>query len=407
MRSLNYRRILALVGVFSIMCYHVIYWVNLLNDPDQRTGSDFIGFYNFGRIMEEKGIQHIYDIEEQERIEEQVVGHPVTVIFYTHLPFMAPLAAAIVDEDYLVSFKRWALVLLLLNALNVYLLANLLDLNRFTRENGLILILGTFFFDPTASGFMNGQDTAVLLLGAVLWVRGMFAKEYFWAGIGLSLTTVRPQAALFLAIPFLFKHRKVFWGFVLGSSILAGISVWLLKTEGVFKFIESLRYIESTIWIEPHSFDMPTISGMIRRNFTVTDPTLAKTFVWICYLLGIVIFSAWWYRSEEITEKHIGLIAIFAVFLLPYAHYHELTLLLIPTFCLLRILQTNDTVDQFYLAVFPLIISWLSALGYAGSGVLKFPIMYTVMFALGYILINPDKLSRVLQNSKAQTATSV
>ena len=396
MGRLNYRRILAFVGVFSLMSYHIFYWINLLNDPDQRTGSDFIGFYNFGRIMQEKGIQSIYDIAEQQRIEEEVVGHPVTVIFYTHLPFMAPLAAAIVDEDYLASFKRWALILLLLNALNVYLLANLLDLKRFTRENGLILILGAFFFDPTASGFMNGQDTAILLLGTVIWFTGMVSQKHFIAGLGLSLTTVRPQVALFLAIPFLFNHRKVLWGFVLGSSILAGLSVWLLKTEGVIKFIESLRYIESTIWIEQHSFDMPTISGIIRRNFTLTDPTIAKTFVWICYLIGITVFSTWWSRSEEITEKHMGLITVFAILLLPYAHYHELTLLLIPIFCLLRIFEGNN-IDQYYLAIRPLIVSWLSALGYAGSGALKFPIMYTVMFILGYSLLYPEKILRRLQ----------
>jgi hypothetical protein len=405
MGSLNYRRILAFVGIFSLMSYHIFYWVNLLNDPDQRTGSDFIGFYNFGRIMQEKGIQSIYDIAEQQRIEEEVVGHPVTVIFYTHLPFMAPLAAAIVDEDYLASFKRWALILLLLNALNVYLLANLLDLKRFTRENGLILILGAFFFDPTASGFMNGQDTAVLLLGAALWLRGMTSKEYFMAGLGLSLTTVRPQVALFLAIPFLFKQRKVFWGFVLGSSVLAGISLWLLKMDGTLRFIESLRYIESTIWVEPHSFDMPTISGIIRRNFTVTDPTAAKTFVWICYLIGIMTFSAWWHRSEEITEKHIGLIGLFAIFLLPYAHYHELTMLLIPIFCLLRILERSN-IDPYYLAIAPLIVSWLSAIGYAGSGALKFPIVYTVMFILGYCLLNTGRILNWLQGPAPGTASA-
>jgi hypothetical protein len=405
MESLNYRRILAFVGVFAMMSYLIFYWVNLLNDPDQRTGSDFIGFYNFGRIMQEKGIQSIYDIEEQERIEEEVVGHPVTVIFYTHLPFMAPIAAALVDADYLASFKRWALILLLLNALNVYLLVKQLDLKRFTRENGLILILSAFFFDPTASGFMNGQDTAILLLGAALWLKGISSKEYLMAGLGLSLTTVRPQVALFLAIPFLFKHRQVFWGFVLGSSVLAGISIWLLKMEGTLKFVESLRYIESTIWIEPHSFDMPTISGIIRRNFTVTDPTAAKTFVWICYLVGLMAFSAWWHRSDEITEKHIGLLSLFAIFLLPYAHYHELTLLLIPIFCLLRILE-KSSIDSYYLAIVPLIVSWLSLLGYAGSGALKFPIVYTVMFILGYSLLNTERILNWLQSPGPGTGSA-
>ena len=395
MGKINYRRILAIVGIVSLVLYFSLYWFNLLADPDQRTGSDFMGVYVFGRITQTTGIQHLYDIAEHQKIEEQVVGHPVTPIFYTHLPFMAPLAAAIVDEDYLISFKRWALMLLLLNALSVYLLANLVDIKRFTREHGLILLLGAFFFDPTISGFMNGQDTAILLLGAALWAWGMFSKKYFLAGLGLSLTTVRPQAALFLAIPFFFKHRTVFWGFVLGSSILAGLSVWLLKMDGTLKFIESLRYIERTIWIEPHSFDMPTISGIIRRNFTVTDPALAKAFVWACYLAGVVGFCIWWHRSDEIDERHIGLISLASIFLLPYAHYHELTLLLIPIFCLIRMLERQNTVQQYYLAVLPLIVSWLSALGFIGSGALKFPIIYFVMLVLAYLLITSGK---VLQN---------
>ena len=402
MGKLNVRRILAIVGVVSLVLYFSLSWFKLLADSDQRTGSDFMGVYVFGRITQTKGMQHLYDITEHQKIEEQVVGHPVTPIFYTHLPFMAPLAAAIVDEDYLLSFKRWALLLLLLNALSVVLLANLLDIKRFTRENGLILLLGAFFFDPTASGFMNGQDTAILLLGAAFWAWGMFSKKYFLAGLGLSLTTVRPQAALLLAIPFFFRHRNVFWGFVLGSSILAGLSVWLLKMEGTLKFIESLRYIEATIWIEPHSFDMPTISGMIRRNFTVTNPSLAKTFVWSCYLAGMAGFCLWWHKSNEIDEKHIGLITLAAIFLLPYAHYHELTLLLIPIFCVIRMLERQNMVQQYDLAVLPLIVSWLSALGFIGSGVLKFPIIYSVMSVLAYLLITSGKILQSIPRLSTQ-----
>jgi glycosyl transferase family 87 len=395
MGKLNVRRILAMVGVLSLILYFGFYWLNLLADPNQRTGSDFMGVYVFGRITQTTGIQHLYEIAEHQKIEEQVVGHAVTPIFYTHLPFMAPIAAIIVDQDYLLSFKRWALLLLFLNALNVALLAKQVDLKRFTTENGLILFLGAFFFDPTVSGFMNGQDTAILLLGAAIWVSGMFSKKYFLAGLGLSLTTVRPQAALLLAIPFLFKHRRVFWGFVLGSSILAGLSLWLLKIDGTLKFLDSLRYIESTIWVEPHSFDMPTLSGIIRRNFTVTDPGAAKTFVWSCYLAGLAGFCVWWHRSAEIDERHLGLITLAAIFLLPYAHYHELTLLLIPIFCVIRMLQRENRVQQFYLAVLPLLVSWLSLLGFLGSGVLKFPIIYSVMFILAYLLITSG---RILQN---------
>lgn len=391
MKRIDLRRILALVGIFALLFYFILTWTNMTGDLYQRTGSDFIGLYNFGRIYQTKGIQHIYDIEEQEKIEEQVVGHPVTVIFYTHLPFMAPIAKLIVDQDYMASFKRWAVILLFLNAITVLLLTSTLDWKRYTKENLFILCAGAFLFDPTASGFMNGQDTAILLLGAVLWAWGIFSKRDFLAGLGLSLTTVRPQVALFLAIPFLFRYRKVFWGFVVGSAVLAGFSIWLLKVEGTLRFIESIRYIESTIWFEPHSFDMPTISGIIRRNFIVTDPLFPKTFVWLAYLAGILGFSIWWHKSPEIGGKHLGLITLGAIFLLPYAHYHELTLLLIPIFCVLRMLERQNTVRQNYLVLLPLIVSWISILGYFGSGSMRFPLMYTVMLALAYLLFTEAK----------------
>lgn len=393
MGNINLRRILTLVAVVSIVFYYGMYWFNMINDPDQRTGSDFMGVYVFGRITQTIGIQRLYDIAEHQRVEEQVVGHPVTVIFYTHLPFMALPAAAIVVEDYITSFQRWALILLLLNALTIYILTHLLDLKRFTRENALILILGAFFFDPTVSGFMNGQDTALLLLGAAIWAWGIFSKKDFLAGLGLSLTTVRPQAALLLALPFLFRRRKVFWGFVLGASVLAGISIWLLGIDGTFKFLESLRYIEGTIWVEKHSLDMPTLSGIIRRTFTVTNAALAKGFVWSCYLLGIAGFCFWWYRSKDISEAHIGMVSLAAIFLLPYAHYHELTLMLIPIFCVLRLLEKQVHIPQYYSAVLPLVVSWLSLLGFLGSGVLKFPIVNFIMASLVYLLMSRGRVA--------------
>jgi len=395
MGNLDIRRMLALGGCFSLLLYFAFSWTSMLADPNQRTGSDFMGFYNFGRIYQTRGIQYIYDIQEQQKIEEQVVGRPVTVIFYTHLPFIAPLAKFIVDENYVDSFKRWAVVLLLLNAVNVYLLANMLEIKKFTKDNLFILYMGAFFFDATFSGFINGQDIAILLFGAIVWARGMLSRNYFLAGLGLSLTTIRPQIALFLAIPFFFRHRTVFWGFILGSLTLAVISVALLRIDGTLKFIESIRYIEGTIWREPHAFDMPTISGIIRRNFEILDPAPVKALIWIFYLLGIAGFCVWWRKSVEINEKHIGLIVLAAILLLPYAHYHELTLLLVPIFCLLRILEKNTAIQQYYLAVLPLVVSWLSILGFIGSGALKFPIVYVVIFLLAYLLITSGK---ILQN---------
>jgi hypothetical protein len=368
-----------------------------MGDLYERTGSDFMGFYTFGRISQTKDFGSIYKIEEQQKLQEQIVGHPVTPIFYTHLPFIALIARSLVNEHYLESFRRWALVLLFLNAINVYILVNLLHIEKFTKENLVILCLGAYLFDPTFSGFINGQDTAILLLGAAIWAWGFFSKKYSLAGLGLSLTTVRPQIALFLAVPFLFHHRKVFWSFVLGSAVLALISLALLKVDGTLRFIESIRYIENTVWIEHHAVDMPTISGIIRRNFTFSNPEPLKSFVWFCYLLGIIGFSALWFRSDRIDERHIGSLAIASILLVPYAHYHDLILLLIPIFCVLRLYQRENAIQQSYLVLLPLVVSWLSVIGFAGEGTLKFPIVYMVMLLLVYVLMHSGKLPETLR----------
>lgn len=391
-RSVNIRRVLTYAGILSLFLYFALTWTNMLGDLYERTGSDFIGFYGFGRIAQTESFADIYRIEEQQELQEEIVGHPVTPIFYTHLPFIAPLAMILVDEDYVASFQRWAVLLLFLNACNVYILVHLLDIRSFSRETLFILCAGAFLFDPTFSGLMNGQDTAILLLGAAIWARSFFSGDHLLAGLGLSLTTVRPQIALFLAIPFFFRHRKVFWGFAAGASVLAIFSLGLLRVDGTMRFIESIRYIEGTVWREAHALDMPTISGIIRRNFAIQNIELVKNVIWLCYIAGILGFSLLWSRSAAIDERHIGVLTLCAIFLLPYAHYHDLILVLVAIFCLLRLYQRSAILPAQTLTAIPLLISWALTLGFAGSGSLKFPIVYAMMFLLAYFLIRPISL---------------
>jgi hypothetical protein len=53
--------------------------------------------------------------------------------------------------------------------------------------------------------------------------------------------------------------------------------------------------------------------------------------------------------------------------------------------------QRQNTVQQFLLAILPLTVSWLSVLGFIGSGALKFPIIYTVMLVLAYLLMSEGR----------------
>jgi hypothetical protein len=401
--TIHPRRLFTNAGLLSLTLIYILLWVNMIGDPKQRTGSDFIGFYTFGRIAQTQGFENIYNIKMQENIQEEVVGFQVVPEFYTHVPFITVLAALIVDSNYIPSFIRWAIVLLFLNAISTSIFVRVLSSRDFKKEEIIILFAGIFLFFPTFSAFMNGQDDAILLLGLAIWLWGLFSEKPFIAGLGLSLTTVRPQTALFLAIPFLFKRRKVFWGFALGGAILVIISWALIKTEGMLSFINSLKFIESTIWIQPHALDMPTISGMIRRNFQVTDITFVRNLIWGCYAVGVIVFCIVWYKSKEILEKHIGLLALFSILLVPYAHYHDLVILLVPVICLVRVLSSGKIIETGLLAVFPLIVSLMALVGFIGPGYLKFPLIYYVMLILGCLLLFPNQVAWIASSRKGET----
>ncbi len=403
MTIIHPRRLFTIVGLVSLALIYILLWAKMINDPKQRTGSDFISFYSFGRAAQTQGFENIYNIKSQQSIEEEVVGFQVVPEFYTHVPFISAVSALIVDSNYINSFIRWAIVLLLLNAASSYLLVNVLRRGDFKKEEAFVLFTGIFLFFPTFSAFMNGQDDAILLLGLAIWLWGMFSERPLLAGLGLSLTTVRPQTALFLAIPFLFKQRKVFWGFALGGAILVIISWALIKTDGMISFINSLQFIESTIWIQPHTLDMPTISGIIRRNFKVIDIAFVRNLIWGCYLAGIISFCLIWFKSREILEKHIGLLALFSVLLVPYAHYHDLVILLVPIICLINVLSSRKIIEAGILSVLPLIVSLMALVGFAGPGYLKFPLIYCVMLILGYLLLFPDRITGITNLRKGET----
>ena len=180
MTTINPRRLLTNAGLLSLALIYVLLWINMIHDPKQRTGSDFIGFYSFGRIAQTQGFENIYNVKAQENIEEGVVGFQVIPEFYTHVPIIAAFADLIVDSNYINSFVRWAIVLLFLNAASSYLLLQSLREGDFGKEETFILFAGIFLFFPAFSAFMNGQDDAILLLGLAFWLGECFQKNPSW-----------------------------------------------------------------------------------------------------------------------------------------------------------------------------------------------------------------------------------
>ena len=71
-------------------------------------------------------------------------------------------------------------------------------------------------FFPIAVALTQGQDTALLFLGASAFVVLLRADRDLAGRAVLSLTVIRPHIALGIALPFLFARRQVFLGFLVG-----------------------------------------------------------------------------------------------------------------------------------------------------------------------------------------------
>lgn len=104
-----------------------------------------------------------------------------------------------------------------------------------TRKLLGIGLLVTFLFIPTITLLLVGQISTLILLGLTLFLYFDRKNEDFMAGIGLSLTTIKPHL-VYITLPLLLLHLlwhkrwKALLGFALLPAVGTFIAVWLRPT---------------------------------------------------------------------------------------------------------------------------------------------------------------------------------
>ena len=213
----------------------------MITSPEERTAADFIAFYAAGKIANTQGMTFVYDLNAETRAENDVLNttiqeyyssvsgrsastapvitlQPDEIAPFPHPPFILPLLQLVARQGYVRAFEIWACI-----QLAFFILSAIVLTCSIPQAQGLdkwILFLGTVLFFPSFFNVVNGQDAAILLIGAALWMYGLQHEQDALSGLGLALTTIRPQMALVLSIPFIFKRRRVWWWFCAGAVIL-------------------------------------------------------------------------------------------------------------------------------------------------------------------------------------------
>jgi len=405
---------LVIAGIASLLLIYPMLWLRVLNDPAQRTAADFLPFYAAGRIALTQGMSKVYDWEAQRNAEDEVLNETIRQMLaskgqvvsaqdygapiqmsevnpFPHPPFIVPVLMLLAHLDYVPAFVTWSVMMSLLFILCAIILLRLVPQAR--GRDRWILFWGTVLFFPAFFSVINGQDTALLMLGASLWLYGLLQGRDGLAGLGLALTLIRPHMAVMLGLPFLFKRRKVWWWFCAGAGVLVLVSVLLLGWTGIVNF---LRILITSADGEGNKFFnenlMVNLIGLLRRTILFLDAALVRLVGWIGFAAGIIYLCVVWAKNAEIQERNIGLAVIVTIIGAPHFHYHDLALLLIPIFCLIRVLLDNKLLKTREAVLLPLGASMLLFISYFLLPVFKYVVPYLLEIILLAALWYPEKV---------------
>ncbi|MGB8214238.1 MAG: glycosyltransferase family 87 protein [Anaerolineales bacterium] len=411
--SASFRNIFVIAGVAFLLLIYPVLWLRIVNDPAQRTAVDFLPFYAAGRIAITQGMSRVYDWEAQRQAENDVLdetirqilvsaGKPVTpqsfgapmqsseVNPFPHPPFILPALMLLAHLDYLPAFIVWSVLMTALFILSAFILVKLVP--QAQRWDRWVLLFGTALFFPAFFSIVNGQDTALLLLGASIWLSGLLRERERLSGLGLALTLIRPHMGVMLAPPFLFKRRRVWAWFCAGASLLVLVSVLLVGRSGVVDFLRILVASENGGFKFYNEELMVNLIGFLRRTFPSMPVASVHLVGWVGFAVAIIYLCLVWAKSAEIKERQIGLAVIVMIIGTPHIHYHDLALLLIPLFGIIRILLDKKLMQPGEVVLLPLVISLLLFTSFLLLPGLKYLVYYALLLWMVVALRYPEKV---------------
>jgi len=388
-----------LLGLFFIaalafqVTWYALLWVSYVRDPQVLLGADFRAFYTAGRIARQEGFRWVYDLALEHRLQAEIAGHPLAdkaVLIYIHPPLLLPVLCLLAHLDYPNAYIGYGLVQIAFVLAGFPVLFRMLRAKNWPRPQIWVLLVGVLLFQPLFISILKGQDTAFYLFGEILWLYGLLRDDDRMSGLGLSLTLIRPQIAVVLAIPFLFKRRKVFWWFCAGGAALGLLSLAMVGPGGAQDYLRILAISAGGQEYGLNQSAMFNFTGLALRLFPQIDPGLIRWLGWGLFATGIVGLSVLWKVSAVIRIRHLGLAVLTSLFVAPHLHYHDLALLLLPILGFAIILVEAGVLRPERSMYLPVAFSLLLLLGDISPA--RFVIPYLVMAFLVVGLWFPVKL---------------
>jgi hypothetical protein len=401
MKAINFRRVFVIAGLTTLVIIYAILWLRMISSPAERSGADFMVFFTAGRISQIDGSAHVYELLLQQAVQQAEVGFqlaPGQVLIFNHVPYLIPILNVLVSGNYVASFYRWAVLLLVLYVAGMVLLAGIFRRAGWRQAETWLMAAGMITFFPLYVSLLNGQDTAFTFLGLCLYLAGFLTGKDWLAGVGLALTSIRPQVTVLLAVPFIFRRQKVFGWFCLAGGVLGGLSLAAVGVEGMRGFLNLLLVSASGEWYGLKEPLMVNLVGLLWRIAPGLGANLIHWTGWAVYGMTLIGLCILWRRTRLLNEKQIGLAIVLAVFTVPHLHYHDLALLLVALVAALLVLVREGFLDTQKAALVPLALSIVFLFSNFAL-FLKLNIPYLIMLLLCLALCFPGIIFRGKKNA--------
>ena len=299
----------------ALLALYLTVWLSFAGSSVAKR-SDFMIYYAAGRLP----LSDLYNIDAQRELETRVAGSPLPVkggvLPFNHTPVFVPLLHLLVTDDYAASYLRWTALL--------WLVAFGCALLIFRMTGDVALAFAGVSFYPLFAYVLQGHDTVFLLLGVLLGAHLLSLQKDLLAGIALSLATLKPHFAIFLAVP-LIVRPKAFLGFCAASAVFTLCSVLLVGTAGVSEFLTLLRISAGGEMFGVRPLSMFNLLGLMER--AGVSPETARPVAWVMFLLSAFFLLFMWKRNPS--KPPFALTMLLAVFTSPHLHGHDLALLLV------------------------------------------------------------------------------
>lgn len=325
----------------------------------QKHLTDFPAFYSSARLW--TAGENPYDKDAECRIQAQI--RPDLCLANTHSPVLLPLFVLVSSENYTASYNRWSAVLLVVLAVCIWVNYRLFA-NLETSVHGVL-------FYPVFISITQGNVSPFILLSVSLWVLLLKERKDLAAGIALSLSVVKPQLALLLAIPLCLARPKAFLGFCIGASALVIFSFILVGPEGFHSLVATITSMMRAQEAGTDPPEMYSVTGLLTRA------GLNRLWAWPIFLSAIIGIGFLWRRTDtSLPSLMLGIVV--AVFASPHLFLHDASLLVLP------LLMIHPLAPVF--ASLGLLLFFAGGFPYAGG--------YLLMFGLAAWLLRSIRLGK-------------